>query len=175
MVKTWTGCRLRTCARTGWCQGVCARRPSFAFQYSISKKMVSTRGFEPPTPGFIPLRLSPPLARSWSGLSLHHEPKPLGAARPVSTHFPEFLRGLARDWHAGSPAKRPPTLSGLIAKVSQSNPQLRNPVLYPAELRGPEDIARSSIAHPICPGNRKLAPPKAASVPGLGQDPAALR
>ncbi|KKZ88535.1 hypothetical protein RPHASCH2410_CH05120 [Rhizobium phaseoli Ch24-10] len=34
--------------------------------------MVSTRGFEPPTPGFIPLRLSPPLPRSWSGLSLHH-------------------------------------------------------------------------------------------------------
>ena len=27
---------------------------------NILRKMVSTRGFEPPTPGFIPLRLSPP-------------------------------------------------------------------------------------------------------------------
>lgn len=56
--------------------------------------------------------------RSWSGLSLHRGLMPLGAARPVSTHFPELLQGLARDWHAGSPAKRSPTLSGLIAKVS---------------------------------------------------------
>ncbi|TQN61936.1 hypothetical protein FLX27_09715 [Agrobacterium tumefaciens] len=44
-----------------------------------NRKMVSTRGFEPPTPGFIPLRLSQPsrrhrTGRSWSGLSLHHEP-----------------------------------------------------------------------------------------------------
>src|SRR5690606_31834003 len=28
--------------------------------------------------------------RSWSGLSLHHGPKPLGAARPVSTPSQDF-------------------------------------------------------------------------------------
>ena len=65
---------------------------------------------------------------------------PLGAARPVSTHFPGFLRGLARDWHAERPAKRPPTLSSLIVSVSRYKPQLRNPVLYPTELRGHTDL-----------------------------------
>ena len=39
------------------------------------KAMVSAAGFEPTTPGFIPLRFSPPVIRIydrlWSGLSLH--------------------------------------------------------------------------------------------------------
>ena len=34
--------------------------------------------------------------RLWSGLSLHHWQKPLGAARPVST--PSLCEGLVRDW-----------------------------------------------------------------------------
>lgn len=55
--------------------------------------MVSTAGFEPATPGFIPLRFSPPaysLNCSWSGLSLHLEALNfLGAARSVST--PSYL------------------------------------------------------------------------------------
>jgi hypothetical protein len=49
--------------------------------------VVSAAGFEPATPRFIPLRLSPPphAGRSWSGLSLRPRPRSLGAAHPVST------------------------------------------------------------------------------------------
>ncbi len=64
--------------------------------------MVSTAGFEPATPGFIPLRFSPPAFHSclWSGLSLHLEAfSSLGAARSVSTPFSHLRRDLARDWH----------------------------------------------------------------------------
>ena len=46
--------------------------------------------------------------RSWSGLSLHHGPKPTGAARPVSTPS-EVALGLARDCHAEHPAKGSPS------------------------------------------------------------------
>lgn len=54
-----------------------AKSPNCLSSVWAKAEMVSTRGFEPPTPGFIPLRLSPPSTccrRSWSGLSLHHEP-----------------------------------------------------------------------------------------------------
>ena len=71
--------------------------PTALFQ-TLRVRMVSAAGFEPTTPGFIPLRLSPPpCGRSWSGLSLHPRPKPVGAALPVST--PSGSAGLARDPH----------------------------------------------------------------------------
>ena len=72
--------------------------------------------------------------RSWSGLSLHHRSKPVGAARPVSTPSP--LRGLARDWHAAN-CEAFPDFEQIDHGVSDRNPQInRKPLLYPAELRG---------------------------------------
>ncbi len=61
---------------------------------------------------------------------------PTGAARPVST--PSRAAGLARDWQASSDAELSPTLSGSVAPFPCATPNLttRNPVLYPAELRG---------------------------------------
>lgn len=50
--------------------------------------MVSAVGFEPTTPGFIPLRLSPPVkVMTVCGLDCPFTigENPLGAARPVST------------------------------------------------------------------------------------------
>lgn len=103
--------------------------------------MVSARGFEPPAPGFLPLRFSPPRyqACSWSGLSLHHGHKrDQGVARTVST--PSFRRtgelgsGLARSRRS----ERSPNLSESTMQFPDMAPNsyLRNPVLYPAELRG---------------------------------------
>jgi hypothetical protein len=47
------------------------------------------------TSPFLPLSaFAAPLPGSWSGSSLHHGPKPLGAARLISTPSP---KGLARD------------------------------------------------------------------------------
>lgn len=98
---------------------------------------MSTRGFEPPTPGFIPLRLSPP--QSVRGLDCPFTVD-LSVFRccPSSLYtFTRFLWSLARDWHAGMPAKRSPTLSRSIAEFPTATPNyFRNPVLYPAELRG---------------------------------------
>lgn len=52
--------------------------------------------------------------------------------------FLGFLRGLARDWHAASSAKRSPTLSRSTTtfRCAAPNCSTRNLVLYPAELRG---------------------------------------
>ena len=86
------------------------------------KKVVALPGLEPGCPQgraiFVPLRLSPPHAGSWSGLSLHHTPAfagGLGAARPVSTPsrfrawlgisseaFPDFERFYAGHFHPGT-------------------------------------------------------------------------
>ena len=49
--------------------------------------------------------------------------------------FDGFLRSLARDRHAGRPAKRSPTLSRSAMAFPSMTPNFRNPVLYPAELR----------------------------------------
>ena len=59
--------------------------------------------------------------RSWSGLSLHHEPKLLGAAHPVSTPSTDFSGawlgiGMLRS------AKRSPTLSRSIAVFPTATP-----------------------------------------------------
>ena len=64
------------------------------------ERLASTRGFEPPTPGFVPLRLSPPLGVR--GLDC---PFIMGLTAfrccPSSLYtFIGFLRSLARDWHA---------------------------------------------------------------------------
>ena len=105
--------------------------------------MVSAAGFEPTAPGFIPLRLSPPppdrRRRSWSGLSLHPRPEPLGAARPVSTPSRHPRRGGLGSGSArrlSAPAF--PDFERIHRAVSPRGAQLvtRNPVLYPAELRG---------------------------------------
>ncbi|WP_210237383.1 hypothetical protein, partial [Mesorhizobium sp. M8A.F.Ca.ET.161.01.1.1] len=39
---------------------VCWSLSDYVIDFKNFQEMVSTRGFEPPTPGFIPLRLSPP-------------------------------------------------------------------------------------------------------------------
>lgn len=109
-------------------------------------RMASTRGFEPPTPGFIPLRLSPPLARSWSGLSLHHWPQAFRCCPSSLYTFagssPALGSGLA--CHCG---KRSPTLSRSVMEFPAITPNFRNPVLYPAELRGHEE--RRSLPDPF--------------------------
>ena len=89
--------------------------------------MASPAGLEPATPGFIPLRLSPPPAgRSWSGLSLRHGPRgPSGAARLVSTPS-RPAPGLARDRHGARAPKRSPTLSGSTAPFPRAAPNLGN-------------------------------------------------
>ncbi|RUS59526.1 hypothetical protein EGN72_12470 [Pseudorhodobacter sp. E13] len=65
--------------------------------------MVSTAGFEPTAPGFIPLRLSPPPFRGVRGLDC---PFTLGFAAlrccPTSLYTFPGLRGLARDWQGAS-------------------------------------------------------------------------
>ena len=67
------------------------RRENVKYYFGMEKGelcVVSARGFEPPAPGFIPLRLSSPCpwACSWSGLSLHHSPlSGQGVTRTVST------------------------------------------------------------------------------------------
>lgn len=155
--------------------------------------MVSARGFEPPAPGFLPLRFSPPCceACSWSGLSLHHncEKHSQGVARTVST--PSFQRtgtlgsGLARSRRS----ERSPNLSKSTMRfpLMAPNSNLRNPVLYPAELRGQTislisrlcclcnhaciifegernhgcsasgEAGESELPHPRCAGKEKMA------------------
>ena len=70
--------------------------------------------------------------------TLAASPRPSGATHPVSTpSAPEPKRGLARDRHGASAPKRSPTLSGSTAPFPCAAPNsFRNPVLYPAELRG---------------------------------------
>ncbi len=63
-----------------------------------------------------------PRGRSWSGLSLHHRPVALRCCPSSLYTFPEFLLGLARDWHAEIPAKRSPTLSRSIAMFPFATP-----------------------------------------------------
>lgn len=101
--------------------------------------VVSAAGFEPTAPGFIPLRLSPPhrAMRSWSGLSLRHGPACGRQAPPVqSLHLPDGS-GLARDRQGLRPSAFP-EFEWIHHEVSFMTPNscLRNPVLYPAELRG---------------------------------------
>ena len=121
--------------------------------------VVSTAGIEPATPGFIPLRLSPPLPRSWSGLSLRHWPRPLGAAHPVSTPSPEISRCLARDWHAESSAKRSPNLSRSIVPFPIYNPQLNQEscALSRTELRGHSPSHEGVVADAIANINSCLS------------------
>lgn len=106
-------------------------------------RLASAAGFEPTTPGFIPLRLSPPpTGRSWSGLSLRHRPEAL-RRHPSSLYtFPGVSSsGLARD-RRGKAADAFPDFERIHHGVShrsaqfRSNIETRNPVLYPAELRG---------------------------------------
>ena len=84
-----------------------------------------------------------PRCRSWAGLSLHPLPPARGArgrqVPPVqSLHRPRHPRGLARDRPDPSGSRRSPTLSGSTAEFPTAAPSsaTRNPVLYPAELRG---------------------------------------
>jgi hypothetical protein len=63
--------------------------------------MVLPEGIKLSTFRFIPLSaFAGTFPDSWSALSLHHRPKPLGAARPVSTPSP---KGLARDYQRRIP------------------------------------------------------------------------
>ena len=152
-----TQCRLaafvcRIDARCGWPGYVQIRtfpqarhdaKPCFVFcvrswkiqQNQCESRMASTRGFEPPTPGFIPLRLSPPPA-GVRGLDCPSAMDPKVDRRCPSSLYTFLRRGLARDRHAASAAKRSPTLSRSVMVFPAITPNFRNPVLYPAELRG---------------------------------------
>ena len=105
-------------------------------------KMASTAGFEPATPGFIPLRLSPPPA-GVRGLDC-----PFAMDRKVYRRCPSslytFLRRLRvpQAWLGigmlPQAVKLSPTLSRSAAPFPCAAPNsvTRNPVLYPTELRG---------------------------------------
>ena len=106
------------------------------------EKMASTAGFEPATPGFIPLRLSPPPA-GVRGLDC-----PFAMDRMVYRRCPSslytFLRSLRcpQAWLGigmlPRAVKLSPTLSRSAAPFPCATPNsvTRNPVLYPTELRG---------------------------------------
>ena len=109
-------------------------------------ELVSAAGFEPTAPGFIPLRLSPPPARtesggrSWSGLSLHHRLQLflfLGR-HPLSTPSRPSQAGLGSGSARRERVRAFPDFERIRHAVSPRGAQLvtRNPVLYPAELRG---------------------------------------
>lgn len=110
--------------------------------------VVSATGFEPMAPGFIPLRLSPPpgfVPLQGPGVRGLDCPfavslfRLVGTARPVSTPSGSSVaeRGLARDRHGQRWPERSPNLSGYTMGFPVMAPNyLRNPVLYPAELRG---------------------------------------
>lgn len=110
--------------------------------------MVRTAGIEPAREFsqriFVPLRLSPPLSRLWSGLSLHRGVAAVGAARLVSTPscfqawlgitskgFPEFEQFCFARFHTStqfglSPLRlpvppRPHTNAFITRKDSHAN------------------------------------------------------
>jgi len=106
--------------------------------------MVSAAGFEPTAPGFMPLRLSPPRppeippGRSWSGLSLRPRLMKARRRRPSSLYtFP-----VAGAWLGIGKAHERPSFPRLWAvplrrfRAQRPIKPTRNPVLYPAELRG---------------------------------------
>lgn len=69
---------------------------------NLINTMASTAGFEPATPGFIPLRFSSPALRAVCGLDCLFTIKlMLFRCCPFSlyTFLPLQQRGLARDWH----------------------------------------------------------------------------
>lgn len=102
--------------------------------------LVSAAGFEPTAPGFIPLQLSPPLPEE-ATFVVWTVPSPWIFANPKvlpvqSLHLPGKLRawlgiGTTREGQAF------PDFEQIHHAVSPHGAQLfRNPVLYPAELRG---------------------------------------
>lgn len=121
--------------------------------------MVSTRGFEPPTPGFIPLRLSPPLSRSWSGLSLHRRHVAV-RCRPSSLYtLPRISPGLGSGLAYWKTSEAFPDFERFDQTSFLVRPPIhRNPVLYPAELRGLTGECKNWISYPHEGGNRKIEP-----------------
>ena len=125
---------------------------------------------------FLPLRLSPPPKRSWSGLSLRHSLTALGATRLVSTPsepatspaglgsgsawatplaFPEFGRFYAADFPAGTPMKS-------AASTISPRPQWLHLYLF----RCPVDNSAVGMAcnQPSATGFTPFAPPGAGPV-----------
>lgn len=104
--------------------------------------MASTAGFEPATPGFIPLRLSPPPS-GVRGLDCPFamDRKGLQALPVQSLHLPAELV-LPQAWLGigmlRKAVKLSPNLSRSVAPFPCATPNsvTRNPVLYPTELRG---------------------------------------
>ncbi len=121
------------------------------------EEMVSTRGFEPPTPGFIPLRLSPPLSRSWSGLSLHRKHVAV-RCRPSSLYtLPRISPGLGSGLAYRKTSEAFPDFERFDQTSFLVRPPIhRNPVLYPAELRGLTGECENWISYPHEGGNRKI-------------------
>jgi hypothetical protein len=111
--------------------------------------MVPEAGLEPAWPFglgiFLPLRLSPPLAGSWSGARLHHGLAALGARRLLSTPSPS--RGLGSALARTPRPGRPPSLTGYTSRISSGglNTSL-SPLCIPISPLGLRaDVTRQSI------------------------------
>ncbi len=105
---------------------------------TISTGNVGVRGgTRTPGPKFHPTSaFAAAFRRSWSGLSLHRRPKPLGVAHPVSTPSPP---GLGSGLATCERNVAFPDFERIRCAVSECNAQFlqtRKLVLYPAELRG---------------------------------------
>ena len=112
-----------------------------------------------------------PRGRSWSGLSLRHRPKPVGAARPVSTPSRPFEPGLARDRQSASAPQLSPTLSGSAARFPSATPNFQQGILcsillsyadtYLLDASIPRPSSSRNPLRPSSTARRRLAPGRA--------------